>query len=481
MNYWIPLLILFSFISAFADDIHGLSDEFTSSVTQSQWTQLNDTEGWNANQLELWALNPGYEPGHMVMAPHSSAWFMDLRGVLVYKEITGDFVVTMGMRVSRRGVGGTLPGTPGFTAQAGAPNRQFSLAGIFIRNPRVIAQAAPDPAPAGVPSWPPPGDGQSGHYTTDWTPDGDNYIFLSYGSAGNQGNWQYEVKTTRNGNSRLYYNSHGVPSDDSLAQYVTLQLIRINDTVVTLRKHDDGPWIVENRYTPSPASPYQQLPNFGDTLQVGVTTYTDWNSIGSFYAGGNHATQYQHNYTVFDGPGHNPDLIAHVDYYRFQRPDPALTEAGLLALPITFSSAPLGGTAAVELPNTGVGIYLGAHANISAPGFDQDSDGDGLLNLLEAVLGTSPVVPNGNPLQVSMDESHFQLNMPYRSDLDSVLLELQTSTSLAPDSWVTVASRSSAGWSVDPPYQVIEEAGVLRFMAPLAGGDNFYRVQISIP
>ncbi|MGB0992257.1 MAG: hypothetical protein ACPG32_07280 [Akkermansiaceae bacterium] len=463
---------------AHADDIQALGDEFGSSITQSQWTQLNDTEGWNANQLELWDVNPSYAPGNMVMAPYSSGWYMDMRGVLVYKEITGNFIATMRMRVTRRGENGQLPNEAGFTERSGAPSRQFSLAGVFVRTPRSITQAAPNPLPSGSPSWPPPAAGQPGHFTTDWSPDGDNYIFLSFGSAGNQGDWQYEVKTTLNGDSRLYYNDHGIPADVDEAQVVTLQFIRVGNTVVTLRKHADGPWIVENRYTQSPSSPLQQLPDFGDTLQVGITTYTDWNSIGGYFSGGNHASQYEHNYRIFDGPGHNPDLIANVDYYRFQRPDPALTEATLQALPITFMASPRGGVEAVPLPDDGAGAYLGDNANTPTPALNEDADGDGMSALLEAVFGTSPAVADAQQLTPELVGDQFQLSFPYSNNLNGVTLRIQQSSTLAEGTWTDVATRTQAGWTLDPPHEVTETGTNIQFSTPHAGGTSFYRLHV---
>lgn len=476
----LPILILTS--STYADSIEALGDEFDSSVTQPQWSRLNDTEGWNADQLELWDFNPSYATGNMVMAPHSSAWYMALRGVLVYKEITGNFVVTMRMRVNRRGVGGILPNDPAFVAQTGAPNRQFSLAGIFLRNPRNITQAAPNPVPAGSPIWPPPAAEQPGHYTTDWTPNGENYIFLSYGSAGSQGTWQYEVKTTTNDNSNLYFNNHGVPAIDDEAQYVTLQMVRIDDTIVTLRKHDTEPWIVENRYTSSPSSPYQQLPNFGNTLQLGVTTYTDWNSVGSFYNGGNHASQYEHNYTVFNGPGNNPDLIAFVDYFRIQRPDSSLNEASLLALPITFTASPLGGTAAELLPATGAGEHLGDNADIPTPELGTDPDGDGIPSLIEIIMGTDPTVVDAMGIPTSMTATDFQFSFPHQNNLDAVTLEIEYSTTLTDGNWNTIATRiPGAGWNVDPPHQVNETATSIDFTTPINNNLGFYRMRAALP
>ncbi|SHJ17397.1 hypothetical protein SAMN02745181_1367 [Rubritalea squalenifaciens DSM 18772] len=469
------LLVFHASASLQADDLQALGDEFTTSLTQPQWSRLYQTEGWDADQLELWDFNPSYAPGHMVMAPHTSSWYADLKGVLVYKEITGDFVLTTRMRVTRRGTNSTLPNDGTFSEQSGPPSRAFSLAGIFVRNPRNISSAAPDPAPAGTPTYPSPAEGQPGHYTTDWTPDGENYLFLSFGCAGNPNTWQYEVKTTSNGTSTLYYNTHGVPADNASAQYVTLQMVRVGNTIVTMRKHDDGPWIVENRYIESPSVPQQQFPNFGQTLQVGLTTYTDWSSMSNvYYNSGDHASQFQHNYSVLDGASFNPDLIAYVDYYRFQRPDPAITEETLAALPLAFEN-----NTATNLPATGAGAYLGDNANSPAPDLSADSDNDGVSNLIEALTGTNPANPESRPDIISSDSSDLTLTLPHQNNLNSVTLEIQHSSSLDSLDWTTLATRTSAGWSISAPHQASDDSTQLLFTTPLTSGENFYRILVT--
>ncbi|MGJ8673669.1 hypothetical protein [Rubritalea sp.] len=480
MKSIVTLLFLALTAPSFADDIQPHGDEFNSAVTRSAWQRLNDTEGWNADQLELWDLNPTYAPGHMVLAPHSSGWYMDLRGVLVYKEITGDFIVTTRMRLSRRGINGLLPNQAGYVAQQGAPNREFSLAGIFVRNPRAIVSAAPSPIPSETPLWPAPTNGQPGHYMTDWSPDGDNYLFLSYGSAGSQGTWQYEVKTTTDGDSDLYFNNLGVPNNDENAQWITLQMIRVGNTIVVMRKHGDATWVIENRYTQNPVSAYQQLPNFGNTLQIGITTYTDWNVINTYYAGGDHALQFQHNYSVLDGPSSNPDLIAEVDYYRFQRPDPALTEQALQSLPITFSPAPLGGTAAQLLPDNEVGALLGDNANSPSPPLDEDPDGDGTSTLIEIIMGSNPALPDANPISTMLANDDFHIQFPHQSNLNPITLEIQSSNNMIND-WATIATRSSTGWLFDLPHQIEETTNEVIFRTPILQEDTFYRIEATAP
>jgi len=212
-----------------AQSIAHLSDEFDDAASLANWTRLNDAEGWNADKLEVHDVN-GQRPGHMRMMPHTTVWFMDMVGPLAYKEVTGDFAVTMQLDVSRR------------NGLAGRPTRSFSVAGILMRAPRSISAASPDPdtAPGTPHAWPPDS------YATDWTPDGESYVYVSLGSGGGgaANQWNYESKSTENGQSTFYSDNQGVPADVGT---VTLQAIRRGNTIVLLRRHGDVEWIVENR------------------------------------------------------------------------------------------------------------------------------------------------------------------------------------------------------------------------------------------
>ena len=285
------------------DDLAVLSDEFENAATLSNWIRLNDTEGWNADKLEVHDVDTS-AAGQMCIMPHTTSWYADLTGPLVYKEITGDFIVTTQLDVRRR------------NSAAGRPVPLYSLGGIMIRTPRATTSAAanPDPGPTTVLPWPP------NNYTTDWQPDTENYIFRSYGNAGGNtaaNQWSYEVKITVNGNSTLYYEAIGVPADESL---VTLQAVRRGNTFLLLRKHgENGQWIIENRYTRS---------DMPATLQVGITTYTDWDNVtanGLFTGNSDHDGQYHHNRVVMtaaNGFTANPDLVVDAEYFRFARPPP---------------------------------------------------------------------------------------------------------------------------------------------------------------
>jgi hypothetical protein len=299
-------------MKASADTLQPLGDEFENAASFAQWQDIDEVEGWGVSSDESADINTT-TPGHFRIVPKAMGWYMHLRGVLFFKEVSGDFIATTRLRVLSRH-------NPLNAFET--PNRFYSLTGIFIHEPRpYITQAGPNPYRTDA-VWPPAAFG------SDYVPNTENYIFLSYGTAGNPGTRQFEIKTTRNSNSILYYNSTGI---DQSVNEAWMQLIRVGNTVVCLRKYsENGQWIVENRYPNAD----HHFPAFGSTLQVGITAYTDWDN-GVAYHNGGLESSWHANYTA-PGPG-NPDLISEVDYFRIQRPDPALTEAMLQAMVVSYN------------------------------------------------------------------------------------------------------------------------------------------------
>lgn len=196
--------------------LDSLSDEFSNQAALSQWKHVWREEGTRANQLE----RLGVREGWLLMVPHASTWYKDYRGVLLYKPVTGNFVVTTRVRVSGK--------------RGGAPQAPFSLAGLMIRTPRV---------------------GKA------WHPGGENYVFLSLGAADRPGTFQLEVKTTVNSDSQLQIS----PAESGEA---LIQVARVGADLVMLQKQSRG-WVVHRRY---------RRPDFPQELQVGLTCYTDWPS-----------------------------------------------------------------------------------------------------------------------------------------------------------------------------------------------------------
>lgn len=249
-----------------ADDLTRLSDEFDDAGSLGGWSRVQAVEGWNADQMESWDVNET-RAGYMTLTPRASSWYNNWRGILAFKRVSGDFVATIEVEPRNR-------------AGTGPPNANYSLAGIMARAPR---------------------DGLS--QPGDWTPGGENYIFLSAGTANSPGSYQFEVKTTVNSQSTLEI-SPG-------AARVTIQIARIGTVFLALRRLGDGPWEVHRRYLRTDLPP---------ELQVGLTVYTDWDTVSQM-------DPFEHNRTVISGG--NPDLTVSVDYFRYVRPAVPEALAGL--------------------------------------------------------------------------------------------------------------------------------------------------------
>lgn len=268
------------------DDLKGLSDDFDDASTLKQWSRIYQTEQSNADQLEKFDIAKT-KPGWMVMVPYSSTWYMDYRGVLVYKEVKGDFVVTSNIRVARRG-------------GDGAPRSNYSLAGLMIRTPRDVTPQT-------------------------WKPGGENYIFLSLGAANRPGSFQFEVKTTVNSRSTLAVTDAGTPT-------AMVQIARIGNDFILLKKTPDGNWNIHQRY---------RRTDMPQQLQVGLTVYTDYSTASRL------KPPQQNTQVIRNG---RPDLVAGFDYVHFQRP----------AVPASLQGKSLSNQA--EVSDLQLLQFLGEHA-----------------------------------------------------------------------------------------------------------------------
>ncbi|GHC05515.1 hypothetical protein [Cerasicoccus arenae] len=447
MKYLCTILLLAG-SSLQADDLAPFSDEFNNAATFSKWQDLAAVEGWVAPAYELADIDTT-EDGYFHIVPAQNTWFGHLRGLLFYKEVTGDFVVTAKLRILSR----HNPGDP-----TEVPSRSFSLSGIFVHGPRNITHAAPDPYTTSA-VWPPQDFG------SDYLPNTENYIFLSYGTAGNPGTRQFEIKCTRNSNSQLYYNNTGIDQNET---EVWLQMVRVGDTIVCMRKHGEAePWIVENRY-PNAHHPF---PAFGDTLQVGVTAYTDWETAGPFNSAGLEAC-FHFNYAP---PAGNPDLISQVDYFRFRRPDPALTELVLQSMSVSYDDiAHSTANPPIELSaSPAAAVHLGDNANLVYDPYgdwvtaqfgitpdpaditpDADPDNDNVVNLIEFTLGSDPQTPS-HAMAPIVQPSGSDLAFSFTPNItDGATLEVRHSTNMI--DWTTIGSRAYEGgdWTPSGPASV---------------------------
>ncbi len=263
-------------LAAGSDDLAPMSDEFDDAESISSWMRVHETEGWNADQLQLWDVNQT-QPGRMVMQPHTVVWYENYRGPMAYKSITGDFVVTTQVSITDRDdVGDSdVDDVP--------DDAQYSLGGIMIRTPKTLT------------------DGAAG-----WTPGGENYVFLSLGH-GTDGGFSYEVKTTQSSNSNLAL----TPTTSGTA---TLQIARVGNSVILLRQEPGQDWVVHQRYT---------RPDMPETLQVGMVSYTDWDKASDFTPLFHNGNALVPGVAPDPTPAQpiNPDLVTGYEYIRYARPE----------------------------------------------------------------------------------------------------------------------------------------------------------------
>ncbi|MCA8996029.1 MAG: hypothetical protein KDA80_03570 [Planctomycetaceae bacterium] len=244
-------------LDASGDDIASLSDEFDAPSTLDNWHRVFQVERTGADQIERIDIGRSSR-GALTVVPYTSSWYEDYRGILIHKQVTGDFQVTTQIRTSGR-------------SGRGAPRRPYSLAGVMIRTPRDVSPQT-------------------------WRPGGENYLFLSTGSASQPGQYQFEVKTTRASHSDLQISPGNGPVE-------SIRVVRIGSAFVLLRKDREENWAVHQRYS---------RPDMPAELQVGMTVYTDWPNVQSL-------RPEVHNRTVIRNG--QPDLIATFDYFRFARPE----------------------------------------------------------------------------------------------------------------------------------------------------------------
>lgn len=241
-------------ISASLKSLSELSDEFNEQGTLKNWNRVFQSEGSDADQLQTIRI----AGGKLTLVPYTSSWYNDYRGVLVYKPVKGDFIVTTKVKATS------------LNANA-APNKLYSLAGIMIRTPKNITPET-------------------------WWPGQENYIFLSLGAADKPGTTQFEVKTTINSNSKLEINS-------AKSTEAEIKVLRIGASFVLLKREGNGNWNVHKRY---------YRPDMPEILQVGMTVYTDWSNVEK-------VNPAKHNQMVIRNGA--PDLRAQFDYFRFRRPE----------------------------------------------------------------------------------------------------------------------------------------------------------------
>ncbi|MFV1885225.1 MAG: T9SS type A sorting domain-containing protein [Balneola sp.] len=259
MKVLLPLFIaVLGFTGVSAQNISDLNDEFDNSETLSNWSRYHEAEGWPDRMLNINI--DSTEPGALFMEPTSSGWYNDLDSPFLFKMVSGDFIVTT--RVKSTGKSFITP------------QRSYSLTGIFIREPRNITPET-------------------------WTAGQENWMFISTGAGDELGVPKFEVKNTVNSQSVLHLSA----ADTG---WIELRLERLNDIYTIEYRLSEGDWALLRIYEPP------ERPVMPEVLQIGLVTYTDWESFGHYVS-----NPFTYKTMVVEG---QPDLYSYVDYIRFSRP-----------------------------------------------------------------------------------------------------------------------------------------------------------------
>lgn len=72
------------------DDLSVLTDEFDSASRFAEWLDLGTVEGWTTPSYEAADIDTT-TPGRLRVVPGPLTWFNHLRGLLLFKEVSGDF------------------------------------------------------------------------------------------------------------------------------------------------------------------------------------------------------------------------------------------------------------------------------------------------------------------------------------------------------------------------------------------------------
>ncbi|MGZ8412583.1 MAG: hypothetical protein ACXW05_07605 [Gemmatirosa sp.] len=252
-------------------DLDALSDEFGDAATfrgpNARWRWFHEQNGWPT----MLRRTPGVDAqrGSLYLEPASSGWFADYHAPLLYQDVVGDFDVTA-----------RVLATSALHADS-LPRALWSLVGLMARVPRPVT---PD----------------------SWAPRGENWLFITTGTAEARGVPVIEVKSTVNSGSNLKLRP-------ARAGWHELRIVRLRETFLLLSRAEGEGWRLRERMM------RRDLPY---NMQVGLVAYSDGTSAPPEWR---------------DPRAHNtadstararvgaPDLGAHVDWVRFRRP-PALRD-----------------------------------------------------------------------------------------------------------------------------------------------------------
>ena len=191
--------------AAAAGGLGALSDDF-GGATPAGWNMMNGDDFGDGTAHDVAVVD-----GALTVSPTRSWWVDDKEAWYAWKDVTGDFVATMRVRVS-----GTK--TPD-------PQANWSLSGILVR------------------------DGRSTHANENW---------IAFRTGFVNGSRVYERKTTLHSHSILVLSS----SPDG---WVQLRVARVGSRFFLLKQTAAGGWILHWSYN---------RPDLAKRLEVGIDAFS---------------------------------------------------------------------------------------------------------------------------------------------------------------------------------------------------------------
>lgn len=229
-----------------------LSDDFEDPGSITNWQRFYQAEDW-PDMMEHLSISDGM----LVMMPHTSGWYADYHAPFLFKEVEGDFTVTSRLKILGR--------------KGEVPTATWSLSGLMIRAPRDITKDT-------------------------WTPNKENWLFLTTGFADDLDQPVFETKTTVNSRSRLQLHPNTL-------DWVELRVVRKGSFFTLFYRYESEEWTQIEQFN---------RPDLPETVQVGLNAYTD------FYSAGRELMRDYMRYNTTIVTTGNADLKVLVDYVRFE-------------------------------------------------------------------------------------------------------------------------------------------------------------------
>lgn len=263
ISYFLSVLIVTCVYSKNNKPINHLSDDFDDALSLEAWTNLSLKEGY-PNKINIVDINKT-KKRHLYIKPKESIWFEGYHGTFLYKEVSGDFVVSTKLSVS-----GVLEDFPDY------PKKTWQIAGILVREPIDVS--------------------------VNKNKREENWVFNTYGS----------------GIGRKHLIDIGTNQDNIYTCYpftgkdgsIELRIVRIDEYIITLSKNQRENWVLRKII---------KRTDFSQTLQVGIMT----NSSGYHYP---FAGNLKKDFSYFDYNSqlididNKPDLQVYIDYVYYKRP-----------------------------------------------------------------------------------------------------------------------------------------------------------------